>query len=195
MRKLHTKRYNKQVPGHQIQVDVKFLTFKGKSGEKVWCFQYTAIDDATRVRALKIYEKRTQANAINFIDHIIEKFPFRICESLRTVRTAIDSFHSDWTDGDIAKSDAAASENGFPVTLQDLVDGVSGASAEAGFLRYLRRIPRNPFVRGAVELDEQWLYIGYMDAPDAARWNGQDVYDLRAKTEKLALDGSQISDW
>jgi len=83
MRKLHTTRYQKQVPGHHIQVDVKFLTFKGKRGEKVRRFQYTAIDDATRVRALKVYEKHTQANAIDCIDHIIEKFPFRI----REVRT------------------------------------------------------------------------------------------------------------
>jgi transposase InsO family protein len=80
MRKVHTKRYNKQVPGHHIQMDVKFLTFIGKKGEKVRRFQYTAIDDATRVRALKIYGKHTQANAINFVDHVIEKFPFRIKE-------------------------------------------------------------------------------------------------------------------
>ena len=80
MRKVHTKRYQKQVPGHHIQMDVKFLTFIGKEGEKVRRFQYTAIDDATRVRALKIYEKHTQANAIDFTDHIIEKFPFRIRE-------------------------------------------------------------------------------------------------------------------
>ena len=51
---------------------------KRKSGEKVHRFQYTAIDDATRVRALKVYEKHTQANAIDIIDHIIEKFPLRI---------------------------------------------------------------------------------------------------------------------
>lgn len=80
IRKLHTKRYNKQVPGHHIQMDVKFLTFKGEQGEKVRRFQYTAIDDATRVRALKVYERHTQANAIDFVDHIIEKFPFRIRE-------------------------------------------------------------------------------------------------------------------
>ena len=80
MRKVHTKRYNKQVPGHHIQMDVKFLTFKGKLGEKIRRFQYTAIDDATRVRALKIYKRHTQANAIDFVDHIIEKFPFRIRE-------------------------------------------------------------------------------------------------------------------
>ena len=55
-REVHTKRYNKQVPGHHIQMDVKFLTFKGKGGEKIRRFQFTAIDDATRIRALKIYE-------------------------------------------------------------------------------------------------------------------------------------------
>ena len=75
VRKIHTKRYNKQVPGHHIQMDVKFLTFIGKKGEKIRRFQYTAIDDA-----LKVYKKHTQANAIDFVDHIIDKFPFRIRE-------------------------------------------------------------------------------------------------------------------
>ncbi len=82
---MHTKRHEKQVPGHHIQVDVKFLTFTGKAGQKIRRFQYTAIDDATRVRALKIYAKHTQANAIDFVDHIIEKFPFRI-QTIRTDR-------------------------------------------------------------------------------------------------------------
>jgi transposase len=54
VRKIHTKRYEQQVPGHQIQVDVKFLTFQGKDGKPIKRYQYTAIDDATRVRALKI---------------------------------------------------------------------------------------------------------------------------------------------
>lgn len=61
-------------------MDVKFLTFIGKGGEKTRWFQYTAIDDATCVRALKVYERHTQANAINFVSHVIEKFPFRIKE-------------------------------------------------------------------------------------------------------------------
>ena len=30
MRKIHTTRCNKQVPGHQSEVDVKFLAFEGK---------------------------------------------------------------------------------------------------------------------------------------------------------------------
>jgi transposase len=80
VRKVHTKRHNKQVPGHHIQMDVKFLTFIGEAGRKIRRFQYTAIDDATRVRALKIYPRHTQANAIDFVDHVIATFPFRIRE-------------------------------------------------------------------------------------------------------------------
>jgi len=80
IRKIHTKRYKKQVPGHHMQVDVKFLTFRVKRGEKISRFQYTSIDDATRVRTLKDYDRHTQANAIHFINHIIQKFPFRTRE-------------------------------------------------------------------------------------------------------------------
>ena len=84
-RAVHTTRYEKKVPGHHIQLDVKFLSFKAKSGATIKRFQYTAIDDATRIRALKIYNKHNQTNAIDFVDYVIEKFPFRI-EMIRTDR-------------------------------------------------------------------------------------------------------------
>ena len=77
------KRYQKQVPGHHIQVDVKFLTFIDKQGRKLKRYQYTAIDDATRIRALRIYPRHTQENAIRFVNYVIEQFPFR----LHTIRT------------------------------------------------------------------------------------------------------------
>ena len=82
-RAIHTKRYAKSVPGHHIQVDVKFLTLKDEEGRKIRRFQYTAIDDATRIRALKIYQRHTQKNAIDFIKYVVDKFPFRI----HTIRT------------------------------------------------------------------------------------------------------------
>lgn len=72
------KRYEKQVPGHHVQVDVKFLFFTNKQGKKIKRYQYTAIDDATRIRALKIYAQHNQLNAIDFINYVINKFPFRI---------------------------------------------------------------------------------------------------------------------
>ena len=82
-RTVQTIRYEKQVPGHHIQVDVKFLIFPQSDGTKIRRFQYTAIDDATRIRTLKIYERHNQQNAIDFIDHVIKKFPFRI-QTFRT---------------------------------------------------------------------------------------------------------------
>jgi transposase InsO family protein len=82
-RAVQTHRYEKQIPGHHIQVDVKFLNFQKPNEKKVRRFQYTAIDDATRIRAIKVYSKHTQQNAIDFMDFVIKKFPFRI----HTVRT------------------------------------------------------------------------------------------------------------
>ena len=82
-RALHTRRYSKEVPGHHVQVDVKFVTLKTAEGKNIRRFQYTAIDDATRVRALKIFNRHDQAHAIRFIDYVIDKFPFRI----HTIRT------------------------------------------------------------------------------------------------------------
>ncbi|WP_111682857.1 IS481 family transposase [Winogradskyella tangerina] len=72
------KRYEKQTPGHHIQMDVKFLTFTDKQGKSIKRYQYTAIDDATRIRALKVYNRHNQNNAIDFLNYVIKKFPFRI---------------------------------------------------------------------------------------------------------------------
>ncbi|UCC38192.1 MAG: transposase family protein [Candidatus Aminicenantes bacterium] len=84
-RAIHTRRYAKKVPGHHIQVDVKFVSLRNFEGHRVRRFQYTAIDDATRIRAMKIYPRHNQQNAIKFIDYVIEKFPFRI-HTFRTDR-------------------------------------------------------------------------------------------------------------
>ncbi len=78
-----TIRYEKQTPGHHVQMDVKFLIFKDHRGRRIKRFQYTAVDDATRIRALKIYSRHTQKNAIDFVDYVVKKFPFRI----HTIRT------------------------------------------------------------------------------------------------------------
>ena len=72
------KLYEKQTPGHHVQMDVKFLNFTNNDGKRIKRYQYTAIDDATRIRALKVYQKHNQENAIDFLDYVIKKFPFRI---------------------------------------------------------------------------------------------------------------------
>jgi transposase InsO family protein len=66
----------------EVRIDVKINIFI-REGRKIKRFQYTAIDDATRIRALKIYDRHTQANAIDFVDYVIKLFPFRI-NNIRT---------------------------------------------------------------------------------------------------------------
>jgi hypothetical protein len=43
MRKLHTERYQKQVPEHDLQMDIKFLILIGEKGGKTRCFKYTQL--------------------------------------------------------------------------------------------------------------------------------------------------------
>lgn len=84
-RALHTHRYAKSVPGHQVQMDVKVVSIQTEDDACVRRFQYTAVDDATRIRALMVYPAHTQGNAMAFFDDVTERFPFRI-HSIRTDR-------------------------------------------------------------------------------------------------------------
>lgn len=66
------------MPEHHVQVDVKFLFFNTPDGQRIKRFKYTAIDDAIWIRALKIYKRLNQANTIDFINYVVNKFLFRI---------------------------------------------------------------------------------------------------------------------
>ena len=83
------KPYEKQTPGHHIQMDVKFLSFIDKEGKRIKRYQYTAIDDATRIRALKVYRKHNQNNAIDFVDYV----PMKLCLELVSIISS-DHFNS-----------------------------------------------------------------------------------------------------
>ena len=56
------KRYEKPQPGHRLQMDVKFL--ERIPGKQKRLYQFTAIDDCTRIRVLKIYDACNQSTAI-----------------------------------------------------------------------------------------------------------------------------------
>jgi transposase InsO family protein len=70
------KRYEKPQPGHRVQVDVKFIApLKGTRRKH---YQFTAIDDCTRIRVLRIYDRLDQTAAIRFVDYVLEKLPFAV---------------------------------------------------------------------------------------------------------------------
>jgi len=70
------KRYEKQQPGHRVQVDVKFVA--PLKGSRKKHYQFTAIDDCTRIRVLRIYDRLNQRTAIQFVDYVMEKLPFAV---------------------------------------------------------------------------------------------------------------------
>src|SRR3990170_3409767 len=69
------QQYEKPLPGHQLQIGVKFL--EPLPGQRRY-YQHTAIDDCTRIRILKIYERNTQQTAITFVDYVLSKPPFTV---------------------------------------------------------------------------------------------------------------------
>jgi len=75
---LRWKRYEKQRPGHQLQVDVKFIEPLGQTGRRKKYYQFTAIDDCTRLRVLRAYPRCDQKTAISFIDDVMAKLPFQV---------------------------------------------------------------------------------------------------------------------
>jgi transposase InsO family protein len=70
------QRYEKQEPGHQLQLDVKFIA--PLTGSRRRHYQFTAIDDCTRLRVLRAYERLGQKTAIQFVDYVLQKLPFRV---------------------------------------------------------------------------------------------------------------------
>lgn len=112
--------------------------------------------------------------------------------TLREVRMAIDRMHDDWRAGVLSEDSSSVSENGFPENLQVLVEGIE--DSDGGTRRYLRDLPVNVFARRA-SFDDQWLFLSYDDPPEARNWSGDDVYDLRPRTERTALDGTDIASW
>ena len=70
------KRYEKPRPGHAVQLDVKFI--EPIRGVRKKHYQYTAIDDCTRLRVLRIYDRLDQKTAIMFVDYVLEKLPFKV---------------------------------------------------------------------------------------------------------------------
>jgi len=61
------------VPGQSVQVDVKHLKLGGRR-----FYQFTAVDEATRYRILRIYTHSSIPNAIAFLDEVRQRLPMAI---------------------------------------------------------------------------------------------------------------------
>jgi len=67
------KLFEKAEPGESVQVDVKFVRIGGR-----WAFQYTALDDCTRFRVLRLYRRHHVTSSLAFLAELRRAFPFPI---------------------------------------------------------------------------------------------------------------------
>ena len=111
--------------------------------------------------------------------------------ALRQMRTAIDRFKDAADLQQIAAQDLKAGAEGYPETLEILVEGVRAAGDASGRkLKFLRRIPMDPMTRSL-----EWGMRSYQDDADSTSWGGQNVYDVYTESGGTALDGTKYADW
>ena len=114
--------------------------------------------------------------------------------ALREIRTALDAYKQAVEEGRVASS---MHESGYPASLQILVDGVSDASSpdRKKRIRFLRRIPRDPFFADPTRTDEEsWGKRSYASSTDAPE-EGADVYDVYTRAPGAGLNGIPYSRW
>jgi general secretion pathway protein G len=110
---------------------------------------------------------------------------------LREMRGAIDKYKDAADAGLIGAFDLKAGAEGYPPTLDILVEGVSVVNDQSGRkLKFLRRVPIDPMTNST-----DWGLRSYQDRPDATSWGGQNVFDVYTKSEGTALDGTKYRDW
>ena len=111
--------------------------------------------------------------------------------TLRELRTAIDHYKDAADQGMIAATELKLGNEGYPPTLEVLVDGVrASGDATDRKLKFLRRIPIDPLTG-----TKEWGMRSYQDRPDARSWGGQNVFDVFTTSEGTALDGTKYKDW
>lgn len=64
------QRYSRPTPGDRVQLDVCKIKHK--------CYQFTAVDDCTRMRVLRLYSSKHAENTVLFLYEVLENLPFPI---------------------------------------------------------------------------------------------------------------------
>lgn len=113
-------------------------------------------------------------------------------KALWQIRDAIDAYKEAADDGLIKKS---ADEIGYPVSLQQLVDGVENMQdPKKRKLYFLRRIPRDPFAPTYLLAEETWGKRSYGSSFDSPN-EGDDVYDVYSLSRETGINQLPYREW
>ena len=70
------------VPGEKVQIDVKEVPYNCLRGNLLrdgkHLYQWTAIDECTRMRFVYGFEEHTPENSVKFLQKLVKEFPFKI---------------------------------------------------------------------------------------------------------------------
>src|SRR5262245_61783193 len=111
--------------------------------------------------------------------------------TLREIRKGIDAYHIACQAGLVGQLDRKLEDQEYPPTLEILVEGIHPPNQGDKTIRFLRRIPKDPFT-GKTE----WGFRSVQDEPDSSSWGGQNVYDVYSLAPGKALDGKTLyKDW
>lgn len=83
-KKQRKKRYVPQpydtpkIAGERVQIDVKYVPKDCLVKGMPQLYQYTAVDECTRLRCRVIFDEHSNWNAVRFLHYVRKKFPFRI---------------------------------------------------------------------------------------------------------------------
>ncbi len=108
--------------------------------------------------------------------------------ALRTMRQAIDEYKKFCDSGAIAKE--GVDSECYPTDLDLLVEGVDRVGALGQKMKFLRRVPFDPFTK-----TQEWGKRSYQDDWDSTSWGQENVYDVYTTNEGKALDGSDYKNW
>jgi general secretion pathway protein G len=114
-------------------------------------------------------------------------------EALHDIRKALDAHKQAYDEGRIEKT---LGSNGYPKTLEVLVEGVPDMKhPKKAKIYFLRRLPRDPFNPNP-ELSEaqSWGKRSYASEPDEPK-EGEDVYDIYSTSEQAGLNGVPYRKW
>ncbi|HVT95534.1 MAG TPA: type II secretion system protein [Bryobacteraceae bacterium] len=108
--------------------------------------------------------------------------------ALDEIRKAIDNYKDASDQNMLGAPDVDTF--GYPKKLDDLVEGVKMTGSVDKKIKFLRRIPKDPFTNST-----DWGKRSMQDDPTAQSWGGQNVFDVYTKTTEKARDGTSYSDW
>lgn len=108
-------------------------------------------------------------------------------QNLKEIRLALDRYKEA---SDLGKIEVPTDTEGYPQSLEVLVDGVQLIGQAGKNIKFLRKIPTDPMTNST-----DWGMRSHQDEPTSQSWGGQNVFDVYTKSDGIAFDQTRYKDW